>query len=219
VTRLVSVARVIPREVREFFCVLVTALLHLGWPEGVSRAWFIAPMILSWTAHVLITARRDPTALDGWGLRWGGLRESSIAVGLLLSSTIPALLVWGWRHDAPFSWTLAVSLLLYPAWGLVQQLMVQGMVTRTLARLPIPGSVVLAVVLSAALFGMVHVTEPLLVPATFGLGLVLAPIWLRWRNLWPLGLAHGWIGAVAYIALLHRDPVRELLGHMSIGSL
>jgi hypothetical protein len=56
------------------------------------------------------------------------------------------------------------------------------------------------------------VTEPLLVPATFGLVLALAPIWLKWRNLWPLGLAHGWIGAVAYIAVLQRDPIRELLG-------
>lgn len=192
----------------ELALVALTGALHVLWPEQtLSRAWFIVPAVAGWAAYVGYLARTDPRTWDRLGLRQEGLRQTAAAVGGLLLVTLPPLFLWGLWTDAPFSWTLGVSFLLYPLWGLIQQMLVQGMVTGPLAqRLPQAP----AVVLSSLLFGLVHVTEPLLVPATFALGLVLAPLWLRWRNLWPLALAHGWIGAVAYVAVLHRDPIAEL---------
>jgi hypothetical protein len=48
--------------------------------------------------------------------------------------------------------------------------------------------------------------------ATFGLGLVYIPLYLRYRNLWPLGFYHGWLGTLFYLWVLGRDPWVETFG-------
>ena len=48
-----------------------------------------------------------------------------------------------------------------------------------------------------------------LVAATGLLGAVFALIYMRWRNLWPLGLYHGWLGVFYYYWILGRDPWAE----------
>ena len=60
--------------------------------------------------------------------------------------------------------------------------------------------------------GVAHVPEWPLVAATFGLGLCLVPIYLRYRNLWALGVAHGWLGTFFYLWILGRDPWLEAFG-------
>jgi hypothetical protein len=37
-------------------------------------------------------------------------------------------------------------------------------------------------------------------------------IFLRWRNVWPLGICHGWLGVLFYFWVLGRDPWLEILG-------
>jgi len=38
------------------------------------------------------------------------------------------------------------------------------------------------------------------------------PLFLKYRNLWALGLFHGWLAAVFYFLALGRDPWLELIG-------
>ncbi|MEQ1568000.1 MAG: CPBP family intramembrane glutamic endopeptidase [Myxococcota bacterium] len=204
-------AREVPRHWRELAAVAATGALHLTWPTDWSRGWWVVPVVLAWVAHVAVTARRDPEALAGWGLRRDGLLPTSLAVGAVSLVAGAGMLAWGASTGATYGWTFALALVSYPLWGLVQQLLVQGVVTGNLARLPIPGAPYVAALGSAVVFGVVHAAEPVLVVATFGMGLVFAPIWLRWRNLWPLGLAHGWLGAIVYFAVLHQDPLGAYL--------
>jgi membrane protease YdiL (CAAX protease family) len=56
------------------------------------------------------------------------------------------------------------------------------------------------------------VPEIPLMLTTFGLGLVYIPLYLRYRNLWPLGLYHGWLGTLFYLWVLGRDPWVETFG-------
>jgi hypothetical protein len=208
----VARARSVPRPTRELAAVLATAALHLAWPAEWPRPLFILPVCAAWVGHVVVTVRRDPTALDDWGLRREGFAPTAAAVGALLAVGVPTLLAIGaGTGGLALGWTTALSALLYPAWGLVQQLLVLGMVVGPLSRLPVRGAPALAVAVGAIGFGLAHLTEPWLVPATALLGLTLAPVFLRWRNLWPLAVAHGWLGALVYPTLVHRDPVAEFL--------
>jgi membrane protease YdiL (CAAX protease family) len=101
-------------------------------------------------------------------------------------------------------------LILYPVWGLFQQLLVQGIVVRPLALGVTPVvSPATAIALSAALFGAVHLPDTTLAAATAVMGLVFTPFYLRWNNLWPLGLFHGWLGVTFYFWCLGRDPWAE----------
>lgn len=70
----------------------------------------------------------------------------------------------------------------------------------------------LATVTAALLFGAVHLPDLRLAAATCLLGAVFTLIYLRWRNLWPLGLYHGWLGVFFYYWVLRRDPWAEMFG-------
>ena len=48
--------------------------------------------------------------------------------------------------------------------------------------------------------------------ATFLLGLAFAPLYLRYRNVWPLGLYHGWLGTLLYYQVLGEDPFLRVMG-------
>jgi membrane protease YdiL (CAAX protease family) len=98
---------------------------------------------------------------------------------------------------------------LYPAWGLVQQVLVQGMVVRNLEGALSPPAIAVA---AGLLFGAVHLPHVALAAATALLGAVFTLIFLRSRNVWPLGLCHGWLGVLFYAWVLARDPWREIVG-------
>ncbi len=206
--------RAVPREVRELSAVLLTAIAHLLWPlTDLSRAFLVVPLIVGWGLHVWVTARRDPDVLDAWGLRRGGLVPTALACGALIAVGAPAMVAYGLGNGADPSPSMWVAIALYPAWGLVQQLLVQGMVTGGLSKLPgRVGHPVVATITSASLFSAVHWPEPALMAGTLPLGLVLAPMWLRWRNLWPMAFAHGWLGTAIYYFVMMRDPMAGYFG-------
>ena len=209
-----TVRQVVPREVRELAAVLATATAHLAWPlTDLSRALLVVPLVIGWALHVWITARRDPDALDHWGLRRAGLGPTAAACAALIAIAGPAMVAWGLAHGADPSPGMLVAIVCYPAWGLVQQLLVQGVVTGGVSRLPGRlGHPAVATGVSATSFSLAHWPEPMLMAGTLLLGLVLAPIWLRWRNLWPLAFAHGWLGTALYYFVMMRDPMAGYFG-------
>jgi membrane protease YdiL (CAAX protease family) len=102
-------------------------------------------------------------------------------------------------------------LLLYPLWGVIQQFLVVGLVAGNLRdyegwRLH-PAAVTGS---TAVLFSAVHWPARLLVAGTFVLAVVYVIVFLRHRNLWVLGLYHGWIGGFFYFFVLGRDPWQEV---------
>lgn len=104
-------------------------------------------------------------------------------------------------------------LALYPIWGLIQQFLVQSLFARNLQReFAVFRSPLRIAPLAALVFSVVHWPDLRLCALTFVLGLVFTPIYLRWRNLWPLGMWHGWLGVFAYFWVLARDPWVEMFG-------
>jgi hypothetical protein len=70
---------------------------------------------------------------------------------------------------------------------------------------------VLALLL-ATIFALIHGFKQQLMVATFLLELGLVPLYLRHRNLWPLGLLHGWLGGLFYLWIENRDLWVERFG-------
>jgi len=198
------------RPALELGAVALSATLHLAWPvTGLPRGLLVVPLVAAWGAYIAVRSRVDPGAVAEWGLRREGLGPASVAVGGVMAAGLAAMAAIGWWLGAPVPPAhAALCLVVYPVWGLVQQLMVQGLVTGNLTRWPRPlGHPAVATVVSAVAFGLVHWPRPELMVGTFALGLALAPIWLRWRNLWPLAVAHGWLGTAIYYLVLMEDPV------------
>ncbi len=91
----------------------------------------------------------------------------------------------------------------YALWTFVQQFLLQGFFLLRLLRLtPGPRS---AAVAAAGLFALAHLPNPVLAPLTLIWGFASCLIFLRYRNLYPLAIAHAIFGIT--IALTVPGPI------------
>jgi membrane protease YdiL (CAAX protease family) len=86
----------------------------------------------------------------------------------------------------------------YAVWTFVQQFLLQGFFLLRFLRL-FPARE--AAFFSASLFALAHVPNPVLVPITFLWGLAACLLFLRYRNLYPLALAHAIFGITIAITV------------------
>ena len=204
-------ARLSRRALLELGAVALTGVGHLAASSrGLSGA-YIPVVVVGWGGYVGARAATEPGYLGELGLtreRLGpAFRDATVVAAVSLAGMAAVGAAQGTlRVDA----SLLPLLVLYPAWGITQQTLVQGMVTRHLGAAGLPAA---AVVPAAAIaFGSVHVPNWPLVGATTALGGAFAVVYLRHGNVWPLGLYHGVLGAAFYVWVLDRDPWRELTG-------
>jgi hypothetical protein len=198
------------RAALEVSAVILTGAVHLLFEEVLhQKAPFIVLAILGWGTYFGLEIRRDPGVLKRWGLKFDRLRLDARVPGLVLLGGVATLAIAGAvQGRLVFSWHMVPLLALYPIWGVVQQFMLQAMVSRNLetwftSRWLITG-------VAAVLFGVVHWPDGFLMAGTLVLALVFTPIYLRERSILPLGVCHGWLGVLAYFWLLGRDPWLEL---------
>jgi len=98
----------------------------------------------------------------------------------------------------------------YAIWAGIQQLMLQCFFLSRALRL-IPNATA-AAGLSACLFAIAHLPNPVLTVITLVFGLAACLIFLHYRNLWPLAMAHAILG----IAIAVTIPV-DLDHNMRVG--
>ena len=191
----------------------LTGAGHLGFSALDQSRLFIPIATLGWGAYVIYRARTDGAFLGHVGLtsaNLGGAFRDATLVALGASALMAGL---GARQGPLyFGRDLLPLFLLYPIWGVVQQLLVQGMVAANLSDAPSRlGSPYVVTPVAATLFGAVHVPNWKLTAATFALGLAFTPLYFKHRNVWPLGLYHGWLGALFYVWVLDRNPWRDIV--------
>jgi hypothetical protein len=193
-----------------------TVAIHLAIRVTSDRpsAAFIAGACLFWIGFVAVRVRQDPGVFRDWGFRTENLWRSSAACLALFCIGAAAMALFA-ASQGSFTFpihTLALFLV-YPIWGLIQQFLSLGIVVTNLIRIPALRRRPLAVVLGAAvLFGLIHTYDWRLAAATFLLELAVIPIYLRFHNLWPIGILQGWLGALFYLWILHEDLWAETLG-------
>ncbi len=205
-----------PRRRRyEIATVVGTAILHPVFVDVLHlRGVFIALALFGWGTYLIARVRANRNVLEEWGLQRQGLQPTFVAASAfsLAAFTLTGIIAHR-QHTLVFRPQMLWLLALYPVWGLAQQLMVQGILVRAMSGLVTRISRRLLVVLLAALlFAAVHLPDMKLAAGTFVVGAAFTVIYLRWRNLWPLGIYHGWLGVFFYYWVLARDPWCEMFG-------
>lgn len=197
----------------ELLAVLASALLHLV--TTLVAEWRAVDQIVlgtGWVTYVAVRARVSGV-LAGWGLRRQGLRPATRAAAIACVVGAAATAGIGFaRGTFVVDANLLPLLVLYPLWGWIQQLLTLGIVVGNLERLGVARPWLVAI--AGLGFAAVHLPDWPLCGATLLLGLVCCALFLRFRNLWPLGVLHGWLGACFYRWVLARDPWAELLAAM-----
>jgi hypothetical protein len=89
----------------------------------------------------------------------------------------------------------------YCVWGTFQQYALNGYFVNRLHAAAAPAEQRWVPLLAATLFAAVHAPNWFLVLVTFTLGLLCARIYLTYRNLYFLGIAHGLIGSALYMSV------------------
>jgi len=97
------------------------------------------------------------------------------------------------------AWALSGTFGAYALWTGVQQFLLQGFFLLRLLRVtPRPWQAALA---AAAMFSAAHVPNPFLMPVTLIWGFVACLLFLRYRNLYPLMMAHAILGITVAISV------------------
>ena len=167
------------RSTWEIGAVIATALLHPVFVDLLHRrAVFIMLALGGWVLYLGTRACRHRDVLEHWGFR---RRELGPAFAATSAFALVALVVMVGialgQHTLAFRWQMLPLLVLYPIWGTLQQLLVQGIFVRTMTAdgCGVPRRFTTAAVASI-LFGAVHLPDLKLVAATGLLGAVFALI-------------------------------------------
>ena len=166
-------------------------ILVVIWTPNPWQRW------LYWAAFawIAVTAwlRRDAGRPIGLGV--AGLLPSLWIVGLaiaLFCASIGAARHLQTLHPLYGPLPVVAHILAYTLWALMQQFILQVYVLLRLLRLGLRRTP--AVALAAILFALAHIPNPILVPVTLVWGALSSLLYLRWRNLYSLALAHGILG-------------------------
>jgi hypothetical protein len=194
--------------------VAATIVAHLVLQAQGPNTAFIVGACVFWTVFVVVRVCQDNSVLRHWGFRVDNLVQASQLPAVVFVATAAGFALYAnWQGTLRFPLHAWLLLLLYPLWGLIQQFLVLGVVVNHLEQLPSWRQRKLLIVVSgAALFGLIHGFDPLLMAGTFALELVCIPLYLKDRNLWPLAVLHGWLGALFYLWVLGRDMWVENFG-------
>jgi uncharacterized protein len=180
------------------------------------RLPFIVIVIIGWTIYVISQSRRVKGILHYWGFRLDNFKEVALKILPFGTISVITFFIVGYKLGTiNLNWHIIPILILYPIWGTIQQFLVIGLVAGNLQHLKAkrPNTFV-TITVTAILFGLMHYPDYWLMASTFILALLYGYIYLRARNVYVLGLFHGWLGALFYYTVVGRDPFAEVFGRL-----
>jgi hypothetical protein len=203
----------------ELVALLLSGLLKFILMDRLNmRMFYISGISLFWFSYILYRYSTDRSILKAWGISTENFRKSIILLLPLISISILACLIYGILADTLIlSWHILPVLILYPVWGTFQQFLMLSLIglnikqisNNKLNRFTITG-------ITAVIFSLIHYPSFLLMIFTFFMEILFVPVFMKWRNLWALGLAHGIIGSFLLYYVLERDLWSELFNWFQI---
>jgi hypothetical protein len=169
--------------------------------------WYIMIVSFFWLGYLVFNLMKNKERITYWGFKKDGFCESLMLILPLASIALAIIITYGALAGSMLlNWHIFPSLLLYPLWGLAQQYIILALVAGNLQEIKSPKIPKFVILLcTATLFCLVHYPNYMLMGGTFILAIVYTIVYLRFRNLWVLGIVHGWLGSFFYYFVLGKD--------------
>jgi membrane protease YdiL (CAAX protease family) len=180
---------------------------YLNW-----RLPFVIVAIICWSFYVFYRYKKDSNVLKDLGF----LRDNSkIVFRLILPFSVLSIVsffVIGYiQGTINMTWHIIPLLITYPIWGSLQQFLTIGLLAgnlKDLKRIKLKNSII--ILLTAVFFSLVHYPSLWLMGGTFILALFYGYVYLKAKNIYVLGLLHGWLGALFYYTVVNQDPFADV---------
>ena len=205
-TKTFEITAVVATAIGKFFF-----MDYLNW-----KLPFIVTAIIFWICHILYQRKKNARILKHWGFRTDNFWEATRIILPFAITAFFLLICIGFnQRTLLITWHVLPILVLYPFWGTIQQFLLMALTCGNLydyKNAKIPKSVI--ILITAALFGLIHYPSVWLMVGTFLLAICYCWIYLRQRNLYALGIFHGWLGALIFYTVVNRDPFVETFGRI-----
>ncbi|WP_052467112.1 CPBP family intramembrane glutamic endopeptidase [Psychroserpens damuponensis] len=200
--RIIEILAVVVTGVGKFVC-----MDYLNW-----RLPFVLVAISLWSLYAVYRYKKDKQVLKDWGFRTDNFKlVLKLVLPFALVSVITFMVIGAVQGTLNPTWHIIPLLITYPIWGMVQQFLTIGLVAGNLSTLKCVKLKKTSVILIAAtLFSLVHYPSIWLLIGTFILALFYGYIYLKSKNLYVLGLFHGWLGSLFYYTVVNQDPFADI---------
>lgn len=193
----------------EIIAVVVTGLFKFLFFDILNWHFvYVTFAVIFWLVYIYYRYGKNPGIIKYWGFTKNNLKITFRITAIFASVSLSIFILFAvimkyplWNHH------IVYSILTYPFWGVIQQFLVMSLCAGNLKDMKSLHIKNIYIVFAVALlFSVVHFPSLLLVLGTFFLGIFYCIVFLKYRNLYPLGVFHGIIGAFFYFYVLNRDP-------------
>lgn len=210
-----SLTRPISDKVRvlEILAVVLTGIGKFIFMDHLDlRLPYVVFAILAWSFYVWYRYKKDKQVLLDWGFRRDNFkRVLKLILPFAIVSVLTFFIIGYVQGTLNLTWHIFPLLVTYPIWGTVQQFLTIGLVAGNLSTLKtIKFKKISTLLITAILFSLVHYPSVWLLVGTFILAMFYGYIYLKSKNLYVLGLFHGWLGALFYYTVLNQDPFQDV---------
>ncbi len=180
---------------------------YLNW-----RLPFVIIAIAMWSIYVVYRYKKDKNVLRDWGFRWDNFRSVlKLVLPFAVIAIISFFLIGYLRGTINMTWHILPLIITYPIWGSVQQFLTIGLLAGNLKDFRQKKfSKSFIILITAIFFSIVHYPSIWLMLGTFILALFYGYIYLKAKNIYVLGLFHGWLGALFYYTVVNQDPFADV---------
>ncbi|MFW5915957.1 MAG: type II CAAX prenyl endopeptidase Rce1 family protein [Bacteroidota bacterium] len=201
------------RRWTEILAAGITGLMKFALMDWLDmRALYIGAACVFWLLFITKRHRENNHILKNWGFKKDHFKPTFLFLLPFAGVAVAAIIWYGISFNADFlNWHVIPVLILYPAWGMVQQFMMIGLVAGNLQKISTLNlNEPQIVLITSLLFALIHYPSLPLMAFAFFMEVLFTSVYFRWRNLWPLALYHGWVGSLFLFFVLGRDLWNEL---------
>ncbi len=195
---------------REALAVFALIIVYIWWVR-LYYPW-VASVLLAFIVSTHFVHRENLRRL---GFGWKELRNAFPRVmpwvlAMALALAAAGLMLGTLRHTDPLQ--AALSILAYSAWALAQQYILNGYFVNRLQEFAGRGNAHWISVAAGGMFALAHLPNWFLMVVTFAGGYACARVFLAYRSLYVLALAHGVIAFVLLAVVPESVTAHFLVG-------